>query len=60
MEPTMSQFLMVLALAVVLSLGPTFIPVVVSLVHAIIGSVRKSATTVSAARQRQPVPSPAV
>ena len=41
----MSQFLMVLALAVVLSLGPTFIPVVVSLVHAIIGSVRKSAGT---------------
>ena len=56
----MSQFLMVLALAVVLSLGPTFIPVVVSIVHAIIGSVRKTGTTVSAARQRQPVPSPAV
>ena len=59
----MSQFLMVLALAVVLSLGPTFIPVLVSLVHAIIGSVRKSAGTVSAVRAtrvRQPVPSPVV
>jgi Sec-independent protein translocase protein TatA len=60
MEPTMSQFLMVLALAVVLSLGPTFIPVVVSIVHAIIGSVRKAARTASATRLRQPVPSPAV
>jgi hypothetical protein len=60
MEPNMSQFLMVLALSVGLSLGPTFIPVVVSLVHAIIGSVRKAAGTASAVRVRQPVPSPAV
>ena len=56
----MSQFLMVLALAVVLSLGPTFIPVVVSLVHAIIASVRKSVRADSAVRVERPVASPAV
>jgi hypothetical protein len=58
MEPTMSQFLMVLALSVVLSWGPTFIPVVVSLVHAIIGWVRN--TPGAAMRLRRPVRSPAV
>jgi len=53
----MSQLLMVLALSVVLSWGPTFIPVLVSLVHAIIGSVRNASGV--AVRLRRPVPSPA-
>jgi hypothetical protein len=56
----MSQFLMVLALSVALSLGPTFVPVLVSLVHAIIRSVRKAPGIASAVRVRRPVLSPAV
>jgi hypothetical protein len=56
----MSQFLMVLALSVVLSWGPTFVPVLVSLVHAIIASVRKAPRIASAVRVRQPVLTPAV
>ena len=54
----MSQFLMVLALSVGLSLGPTFVPVVVSLVHRIIAWARNASG--EAGRLRRPVPTSAV
>jgi hypothetical protein len=56
----MSQLLMVFALSVLLSWGPMFIPLMASLINAIVHGVKNAGGIGKAIRLRRPVLHPAV